>query len=338
MKIGITYNLRGDGGGDASGTADEDEEFDSPETIDAIAGVLQGAGHSVEKLGFGRQMVDLLMASPPDAVFNIAEGYRGRSRESQVPALLEMLSIPYTGSDPLTLALTLDKDLAKKIVSSRGLRTPGHLVLDTFRPLLEEDLQGLRSPLLVKPSYEGSSKGIRLASKVITLDQANEQVRWLFSEYGGPVMVEEFLDGPEFTVGITGNSPPRVLGVMMIRHRTLPPEDFLYSLEVKRDWENQVEYLVPPPIDDGLLLEIEELALGAYQALGCRDVSRVDIRLRDGEPYFLEVNPLPGLSPEYGDLVIMAGGKGWSYESLVLHIFDHARKRWEEEGRVPDGS
>jgi D-alanine-D-alanine ligase len=337
MKIGITYNLRGEGDDNRTGVADEDEEFDSPETIDAIAGVLESAGHAVEKLGFGRKMIDRILASPPDAVFNIAEGHRGRSRESQVPALLEMLSIPYTGSDPLTLALTLDKDLAKKIVSSRGLKTPGHLVLDTFRPLSEEELQGLRSPLLVKPSYEGSSKGIRLTSKVATLDEANEQVKWLFSDYGGPVMVEEFLDGPEFTVGVLGNSPPRVLGAMMIRHRTVPPEDFLYSLEVKRDWENQVEYLVPPPVDDGLLLEIEELALGAYQALGCRDVSRIDIRLRDGEPYFLEVNPLPGLSPEYGDLVIMAGKKGRSYESLVLDIFDHARKRWEKDGRISHG-
>ena len=334
MKIGITYNLRGDGEENHTGVADEDEEFDSPETIESLAGVLEKGGHRVEKLGFGRGMIDKLLASPPDAVFNIAEGFRGRSRESQVPALLEMLSIPYTGSDPLTLALTLDKDLSKKIVSSRRLKTPGHLVLDTLRPLQEEDLLGLRSPLLVKPSYEGSSKGIRMTSKVTTLDEVNEQVRWLFSDYGGPVMVEEFLDGPEFTVGVVGNSPPRVLGVMMIRHRTLPPEDFLYSLEVKRDWENQVEYLVPPPVDDGLLLEIEELALAAYQALGCRDVSRVDIRLRDGVPYFLEVNPLPGLSPEYGDLVIMAGKKGCSYENLVLDIFDHARKRWEKEGWV----
>ena len=332
MKIGITFNLRGEAMADPAGIGDGDEEFDSPETIEALAEVLRTGGHAVEKLGFGRKLIDRLLADPPDAVFNIAEGYHGRSRESQVPALLEMLSIPYTGSDPLTLALTLDKDLAKKVVSSRGLKTPGHIVLEAPRVLGEEDLQGLRPPLLVKPSYEGSSKGIRLASKVSGLNEANAQAEWLFAEYGGPVMVEEFLDGPEFTVGVIGNSPPRVLGVMMIRHRSLPPEDFLYSLEVKRDWENQVEYLVPPPVDGALLLEIEELALGAYQALGCRDVSRVDIRLRDGEPHFLEVNPLPGLSPEYGDLVIMAGRMGIGYEQLVLEIFAHARRRWENDG------
>lgn len=335
MRIGITYNLRGEGNSNLQGVTDDDEEFDSPETIDAIAGVLETGGHQVEKLGFGRELIDALLADPPDAVFNIAEGYRGRSRESQVPALLEMLSIPYTGSDPLTLALTLDKDLAKKIVASRGLRTPGHLTLDAPRVLSEDDLAGLRRPLLVKPSFEGSSKGIRLRSKVDTPEEVNTQVQWLFADYGGPVMVEEFLDGPEFTVGVIGNSPPEIVGVMMIRHRTLPPEDFLYSLEVKRDWENQVEYLVPPPVEGSLLREIEALALGAYRALGCRDVSRVDIRLRDGVPHFLEVNPLPGLSPEYGDLVIMSRRQGRSYDSLVMGVFEHARKRWEAEGWSP---
>ena len=113
----------------------------------------------------------------------------------------------------------------------------------------------------------------------------------------------------------------------MIRHRTLPPQDFLYSLEVKRDWENQVEYLCPPPISGNLLPEISELALGVYDALGCRDVSRVDIRLRGGRPHFLEVNPLPGLSPLYGDLVIMSRMMGWSYEQLIMEILKSASQR-----------
>jgi D-alanine-D-alanine ligase len=337
MKIGIAYNLRGEADTNPTLPADADEEFDSPETIDAIAGVLEGSGHRVERIGFGREMLERILDDPPDLVFNLAEGHSGRSRESQVPALLEMLSIPYTGSDPLTLALTLDKDLAKRIVSSRGLKTPRHLSLDSFHPLGDDDLRGLRYPLMVKPSYEGSSKGIRLASRAGSLQEVNEQVRRLFSDYGGPVMIEEFLGGEEFTVGVIGNSPPQVLGVMMIRHRTLPPEDFLYSLEVKRDWENQVEYLAPPPIDGDLLRRIEDLALGAYTALGCRDVSRVDIRLRDREPHFLEVNPLPGLSPEYGDLVIMARKMGLSYEQLVLDILDHARERAQEERRTAGG-
>lgn len=337
MKIGIAYNLRGEGGRGRDLSLDDDEEFDSPETIEAIAQVLTDAGHQVRKLGFGRELISDLLEAPPDFVFNIAEGFHGRSRESQVPALLDMLRIPYTGSGPLTLGLTLDKDLAKRVVASKGLSTPGHLVLAAPRPLDEGELEELKFPMIVKPAHEGSSKGIRSHSRVCNLQELNEQVRWLFSGHGGPVMVEEFLDGPEFTVGVIGNNPPCVLGVMMIRHRTLPPENFLYSLEVKRDWENQVEYLVPPPVSDKLIDAISELALQVYTTLGCRDVSRIDIRLRNGEPAFLEVNPLPGLSPDYGDLVIMSGKMGRSYEQLVLEILRHAMERAELTNRVGNG-
>ncbi len=326
MKIGLTYNLRGESARAAGEQADADEEFDSPETIDAIAAVLEGAGHEVTRLGFGREFVERLLSEPVDFVFNIAEGLRGRSRESQVPALLEMLGIPYTGSDPLTLGLPLDKDLAKRNVASRGLATPAHVVM-TSPPAGERDLGGLRFPLVVKPACEGSSKGIRNASRVLDMAGLSDQVRWLLGHYGGSVMVEEFCEGPEFTVGVVGNSPPRILGVMMIRHRTLPPEDFLYSLEVKRDWERQVEYLVPPPVPPAVVAGIERLALGVYEALGCRDVARVDIRLLGETPHFIEVNPLPGLSPEYGDLVIMAGRLGRTYESLILEVLECARQR-----------
>lgn len=326
MKIGIAYNLRGELGDTPSAT-DEDEEFDSPETIDALASVLESAGHTVQRLGFGRTFVERILAGPPDFVFNIAEGLKGRNRESQVPALLEMLSIPYTGSDPLTLGLTLDKELAKGVITAHGLAAPRHVIIRHAGPMERSALEGLTYPLIVKPSLEGSSKGIRLASRVCDGDALQEQVDWLLGAYGGPVMVEEFCEGDEFTVGIVGNTTPVVVGVMMIRHRTLPPEEFLYSLEVKRDWENQVEYLVPPPVDDATLSAIEELALGAYGALGCRDVARVDIRLRGGRPHFIEVNPLPGLSPRYGDLVIMAGQRGWSYEKLILGILDDAVTR-----------
>jgi D-alanine-D-alanine ligase len=335
MKIGITFNLKGEIGG-ASAAVDGDEEFDSPETIAAISSVLRGGGHTVRQLGFGRSFMEKLLADPPDFVFNIAEGLEGRNRESQVPAILEMLSIPYTGSDPLTLGLTLDKELAKGVVTARGLAAPRHIIIRNHRRGELPDLCGLEYPLIVKPSVEGSSKGIRLASRVCDDESLRRQVRWLGDEYGCPVMVEEFCDGEEFTVGIIGNDRPAVVGVMMIRHRTLPKEEFLYSLEVKRDWKNQVEYLVPPPVDDSTRAAVEQLALGAYDALGCRDVSRVDIRMRDGIPHFLEVNPLPGLSPEYGDLVIMARRRGWSYEQLILTILDNAVSRTGAGGAGTD--
>jgi D-alanine-D-alanine ligase len=327
MKIGIAYNLRQEEKTDSKLPVDNDEEFDSPDTIDAIGSVLEGAGHQVVKLGYGRDFVTALLDDPPDLVFNIAEGVSGRNRESQIPALLEMLSIPYTCSDPLTLGLTLDKDLAKRIASSHGLATPRHLVAEDLPAFERLTFDDLHFPLIVKPAHEGSSKGIRLQSRVVNEVELRKQAAWLFERYDGPMMVEEFLEGSEFTVGVIGNTPPRPLGTMMIRHRSLPAEDFIYSLEVKRDWENQVEYLSPPPVSGSLASEISELATGVYSVLGCRDVARVDIRLRDGKPHFIEVNPLPGLSPEYGDLVIMARKNGVPYEELILEILRHARER-----------
>lgn len=328
MRIGIAYNLRDDAPNVPGAPVDHAEEFDSPATIDALAHVLASEGHTVERLGFGRPFLQRLLADPPDLVFNIAEGLSGRSREAQVPAVCEMLGVPCTGSDPLTLALTLDKDLAKRVVASRGLATPRHLVVERLADLPGGDTPGgLAFPLIVKPAWEGSSKGVRLASRVTTPAALREQVGFVLGGYGGPALIEEFCDGEEFTVGVIGNEPPRVVGVMQIRHRTLPTSEFLYSLEVKRDWENQVEYLVPPPVPARLLADLEELALGCYRALGCRDVSRVDLRLKEGVPQFIEVNPLPGLSPTYGDLPILAGRMGWTHRELVLAIVQLAIER-----------
>lgn len=328
MRIGIAFNLRDDVPDAPGAPVDHAEEFDSPATIAALEQVLASAGHTVERLGFGRPFLERLLADPPELVFNIAEGLSGRSREAQVPAVCEMLGVPCTGSDPLTLALTLDKDLAKRVVASRGLATPRHLLVERLAELPAGDTPGgLSFPLIVKPAWEGSSKGVRLASRVTTADALREQVAFVLGGYGGPALIEEFCDGEEFTVGVIGNASPRVVGVMQIRHRTLPTSEFLYSLEVKRDWENQVEYLVPPPVPARLLAELEELALGCYRALGCRDVSRVDLRLKQGVPHFIEVNPLPGLSPTYGDLPILAGRMGWTHRELVLAIVRHALER-----------
>jgi D-alanine-D-alanine ligase len=156
-----------------------------------------------------------------------------------------------------------------------------------------------------------------------------EKTRELLKTYGSPLLVEEFVKGPEFTVGVLGNENPSVLGVMQIEIKGRPPEESVYSLEIKREWEEKVRYHCPPLIDHHLLKMIEEVALQSYRALECRDVSRVDIRVgEDHIPYFLEINPLPGLSPVYGDLVIMAKGMGWDYAGLVKAIFHHALKRY----------
>jgi D-alanine-D-alanine ligase len=332
MRVGITYNLKSDFSHGGGGPTDLYEEFDAEETIEAIQSVLEADGAEVVKLGGDPGVIDRLRATPVDLVFNIAEGLGGRNREGHIPSLLEFLGIPYTGSDPLTLSLTLDKALAKRVVAAEGVPTPGFRKVEKL-----EDLNGLclRYPLFVKLCYEGSSKGVRLDSKVSDPSSLRERTRWLLEEYGPPVLVEEFVAGPEFTVGILGNDPPSVLGVMEIEILGTPPDQAVYSLEVKREWKEKVRYHCPPRIDPTVVEKIEAVALAAYRALECRDVSRVDLRLgRDGVPYFLEVNPLPGLSPLYGDLPIMARRMGWDYDRLVKAIYHHALRRSGLDGKA----
>jgi D-alanine-D-alanine ligase len=235
-----------------------------------------------------------------------------------------MLGIPYTGSDPLTMAATLDKDCARRLVASVGLAVPFGFTV-TGEVTCSHPYQSLSYPLIVKPCWEGSSKGIR--GKCV-VDNAGELMAALTRnrEYSQPTLVEEYIPGEELTVGVIGNSPPRVIGIM----RVVPQqreERFVYSLEVKRDWQRRVTYECPAQLPADTLSKVEHAAVRAYRILGCRDVSRVDFRLRDGVPYFLEVNPLPGLNPESSDLVILARLAGWSYEQLIGGILEAAIKR-----------
>jgi D-alanine-D-alanine ligase len=328
MRIGLTYDLKFDLPLDSDLPDDFQEEYDSPTTVEAVASVLRGLGHSVELLGDGRDMLARLLAEPPDFVFNFAEGQGiARSREARVPAVLEMLGIPYSGSDPLTLAATLDKDCAKRLASSAGIPVPLGWV---YHP--GEDLEAIRSgpalsyTAIVKPAWEGSSKGIRGKCVVDRPEELADALAQLAEQQRQPILVEEYIPGEELTVGIVGNDPPQVVGVL----RVLPlqkTDRFVYSLEVKRDWQQQVRYECPARLPAADLRSVELVALRAYRALGCRDVSRVDIRLRDGVPYFLEVNPLPGLNPESSDLVILARMCGWDYERLIRAIIQAAMAR-----------
>ena len=326
LRVGITYNLKKEFSQRENHPIDLLEEFDSEETIDAIREVLEAEGHEVIKLGGDTGLIDRLRQASVDIVFNIAEGLEGRNREAHIPALLEFLNIPYTGSDPLTLCVTLDKAMAKRVVLSHDIPTPRFKKVERM-----EDLDGLdlRYPLFVKLCYEGSSKGVRLDSKILGPQSLEEKTRSLLGIYGSPLLVEEFVKGPEFTVGVIGNEHPSVLGVMQIEIKGRPPEESIYSLEIKREWQEKVRYHCPPLIDQPLIKKVEEVALRSYRALDCRDVSRVDIRVgEDHTPYFLEINPLPGLSPVYGDLVIMARSMGWDYARLVKTIFHQALKRY----------
>jgi D-alanine-D-alanine ligase len=323
MHIGIAFDLRADLPDAVDLPDDWQEEFDSPVTVNAIAAALRAKGHTVTELGDGRALVEKLLADPPDLVFNIAEGVGvGRSREARVPAVCEMLGVPYTGSDPLTLAAGLDKDVARRLVASAGVRVPrGRLVA----PGEPASLPGLSFPVIVKPAWEGSSKGIR--GKCVA-NNAAELTTALTEQYAyrQPLLVEEFIAGDELTVGVVGNDSPRILGVMqVIPNRT--DEPFVYSLEVKRDYLNQVNYECPAKLPSDVYSAVEKVTLTAYRALGCRDVARIDFRLRDGQPYFIEANPLPGLNPESSDLVILANLVGVSHEQLIGMILDAALER-----------
>jgi len=330
VRVGLAYNVKpADSPPDLP--ADAFEEYDSEATVGHLCDALASLGHEVTRLGAGPGLIDALRDNRPDIVFNIAEGEGGRCREAHVPALLEMLGIPYLGSDPLTLCVTLDKAVAKRLVSSEGFPTPGFC---TFRSADEVDGRGLAFPVIVKPAFEGSSKGVRLASRAATVAEARDMVAFVTGTYLQEAIVEEFVAGPEVTVGLVGNGTPRVVGVMEIYPKTVPREEFVYSLEVKRDWENLVEYRCPPLFSPEIVAEIERCATGIYRLLGCRDFSRIDFRL-DGNlvPQFIECNPLPGLSPGYGDLPIMAEKMGTPYVELIAEILAHAVSRLER--RVP---
>jgi D-alanine-D-alanine ligase len=328
MKIGITYDLKADLPNPAGVPDDLQEEFDSPATIEAIAAVLRGLGHDVEKLGDGRELLERLLAHPPDFVFNFAEGVGiGRCREARVPAILEMLGIPYTGSDPLTLAVTLDKDCAKRLVQSVGVAVPrGCVIPRQSAEVLHRAASEVGFPMIVKPAWEGSSKGIRNHSVVNRLADLEPAIAALHRDHHQPVLVEEYIAGEELTVGVLGNDRPRLLGIMRVLPRQ-PTEQFVYSLEVKRDYRRQVHYECPPRLSAARIKAVEKAALKVFEVLGCRDVARIDFRLRGEVPYFLEVNPLPGLNPESSDLVILTGLTGWSYSQLIGSILQVAIDR-----------
>jgi D-alanine-D-alanine ligase len=330
MKFGITYTLKGTSPADSGRPDDWQEELDSPVTIDAIAAVLESMGHSVVKLGDGPELIDRLRSTKPDVVFNLAEGQGvSRSREAWVPALLESLGIPFTASDPLTCALTLEKDYSKRLVAAAGVAVPAGAIIDATDGTDQLSELQLTYPLLVKPAWEGSSKGIRHRSLVRAPSELHEVVDQMRRNYTQPVLIEEFIQGEELTVGLVGNGPElEAIGIMRIIPTT-PTDHFIYSLEVKRDYLNQVRYECPPQLPTGILEATEWAAKTSFVALGCRDLARADFRIKGGVPFFLEINPLPGLNPDYSDLVIMASLVGMEYRQLIEKIVTAACKRIE---------
>jgi len=330
MRIGLSCDLKDAVRQEVTTADDELEEYDSIETIDIIRISLQNLGHTVIMLGGGKEFLTKVVDEKVDIVFNIAEG-RGtyRSREAQVPAVLEMLNIPYSGSDPQCLSICLDKPLTKTLVNLAGINTPKWIVVKTEDQLKSSDWHDFTFPAIVKPAYEGSSKGVRSTSFVTDNDKAFDEIQRQLINYRQPVMTEEFIDGDEVTVGIVGNSPTEVLGIMRILPRD-KRNNFIYSLEVKRDWERLVDYECPAHLDEKVLQRIKENSVKIFEMLGCRDFARIDFRVtKYGTPYFIEINPLPGLGT-YSDLVIMALKLGWTHQGLITTVFNAALSRYPQ--------
>lgn len=325
MRIGFVYDLRDEYR--AMGYSDEQTaEFDSVETIEAIEAALHRLGHEVVRVGHGRELARRFVTGERfDLVFSIAEGLKGRSREAQVPALCELFDQPYVFSDPLTMSVTLDKAVAKRIVRDAGIPTAPFLVY-------ERDGQDLSSwthfPAFVKPLAEGTGKGCEKASMVADRAELDAAARSILSRYRQPALIESYLPGREFTVGILGNGEAaHVVGVMEIVLLTQAGADAgVYSYLNKEECERLVDYR---KADDAEAQRAAVHALAAHRSLGCRDAARHDLRSdANGEPVFLEVNPIAGLHPSHSDLPILAGLHGMGYDTLMGEIMAAAGARY----------
>ena len=328
IRVGITFNLKQAA---VDEHADDAAEHDAPETIAALGDALRSYGHDVVELEATPELPAILPASGVDVVFNIAEGFAGRARESQVPAMLELIGIPYTGSDPTALSLALDKALAKRLVQQAGFSTPAFLVMNTGKEKLPK---GLIFPCIAKPAQEGSSKGILKSSVVKSEAELRELAKEIVGRYRQPVLVESFLPGREFTVGLLGERRPRVLPPMEVIFKAAAGTHPVYSLTSKLTGQNEVENAVPADIESQLKRELERYGKGIFAVLGCRDVARVDLRLdAAGQVHFIECNPLPGLAPGWSDLCLIAEAAGISYRGLIGEILAPAIRRLREKRR-----
>jgi D-alanine-D-alanine ligase len=330
LKVGFTFNVKRVAPG-LAGEQDEEAEYDSPKTLQAIREAIASYGHDVVDLEATQDLPLQLASTPVDVVFNIAEGFKGRSRESQVPSLLELLDIPYTGSDPAALSVSLDKAVAKRMVRTHGILTPSYLVLNTGKERLPRELG---FPLLVKPVAEGTSKGVTRKSIVRDEGELREVARDLISKYRQPALAEQYISGREFTVGLLGERRPKVLPPMEIVFLDGSDPTPVYSFEMKQDWSDRIRYEVPAKLSEREVDRLERAAREVFAALGCRDVARIDFRIdAEGRIFFIECNPLPGLTPGWSDLVLIAQAAGIEYRPLIGEILSFAIRRYQERER-----
>jgi D-alanine-D-alanine ligase len=326
---------------------DQWADLDSEKTVNCLVEAIRSGGHRCEFLEGDVTLYDTIRKFKPDICFNICEGHFGDAREAQVPALLEMLRIPYTGSKVLTLALTLDKPMTKRILHWHELPTPAFQTFERADEPLHDDLT---FPLFVKPSREGTGMGVSGKSIVHNEDQLREQVDAIVGRYKQTALVEHYIDGREVTVGVVGNligpvarrlpeneNAPRIqaglhfLPPMEVNLQPFVDSDVVYSNRLKVDLADQLDYLCPAPLDNDMVDELNWLAAAIFRVTGALDVSRIDFRLDahdDWKPYILEINPLPGLSPGISDLVIEAAADGIQHAELVNKILNAALQRY----------
>ena len=329
MRIALTYNLKKK---DESKPADYFSEYDSLETINAIVCAIEAKGHTVEAVDVeSPDLFSYFRKNRVDMVFNIAEGRSGKFRESEVPAILDYLKIPYTGSGTFALALALNKALTKKILIAENIPTPR---FQLFTRGSEELDANLKFPLIVKPNCEGSAKGINSSNVVQTKDDLFKKIQEIIKLYRQGVLVEEFIEGKELTVGILENGKTTILPILEIDFSTcLNSGEYFYSWRMKEFQGNKELGLVPAfhcpaRIDKHTEARVKEIALKTHHAVGCFDISRTDIRLsKENIPYVLEINPLPGLDPHESNFPIMAYAAGMKYEDIIEAILMSAYKR-----------
>jgi D-alanine-D-alanine ligase len=319
----------------------EDEaEFDSPKTIAAIAGAIKDLNYNIVPIEATKDLAEELQTHGINVVFNIAEGLADRGREAQVPAVCDLLGIEHTGSDATCMSITLDKALTKKIVAAEGIQCPRSILYT--RPPRRLPKNGLKYPVIVKPNQEGTSKGIDSRSVVTSDEELLEKIEWLHEQFQAPILAEEYIVGREFTVGVLGNRSARIIGPMEIEFKPQPGLDHpVYTMDIKFEADplnNPMLNLVcPVELEPETTESIRKFARKVFDVLGCRDVARIDFRIDTNNVIqFFEINPLPGLTPGFSDLVIMAEKSGMAFQQLMKQILMPAIRRWRMHARQLD--
>ena len=347
FRVALLANLKKNAPHFEGMSADQWDDLDSEKTVNKLVEAIRLGGHECEFLEGDVSFLGAVQKYNPDICFNICEGHFGDARESHIPAILEMLRIPYTGSKVLTLALTLDKAMTKRVLTYHDLPTPSFQVFERVEDPLESDM---RFPMFVKPSREGTGMGVSAKSIVHDPEELHEQVACVLKKYHQPALVEQYIDGREITVGVIGNLVGPVARRMpfdpdalhiLAGLQFLPPlevdltpyqeTDTVYSNRLKVDLADQLNYLIPAPIPEDWVEELNWYTAAVFRVTGALDVARVDFRLDANDnwkPYILEINPLPGLSPGISDLVMEAGAAGISHPELINLILNTALKRY----------